>query len=134
MSVAFPALVPSGREFVCPKFRVSVGKLPDFGSGLFESPREVGNKGYDSRLSLTFQTRTGAETAEVLSAYRASISGLLPLSLPEEIVGGIDDPTLASKMREAEHLEWKFAGPPRVEGVLPTGISNLRVELIAKMP
>lgn len=128
MAVAFPSLRPTERQYTAGGYPV---RRPDFFS-ISENPRLMGNKSFDAKLSLSFENIDDADAALIVQKYNETYGGFFPLLLPVEIVSGIEDSNLATRIRTGQHLVWRFSGPPDVTSVM-IGVSSVKVELVASL-
>lgn len=126
MPIPFPTLKPSARSFTAPDYPVT---SPEYARGI-AYPRLRGNKPVNAQLQLSFSNITDAEAAALLESYALSCSGFYPLSIPEEIVAGIELEALKSLVYLQENLQWYFNSPPKIDAVI-SGISSATVELTA---
>lgn len=126
MAVQFPAIRPTTRSFEAAEF-ASVD--PDY-AGTVAYPRLLGSKPGKAKLSMTFENIADADAALIIASYLNSLSGFFPLSMPAEVVAGVSDEELAIKIKNADHMDWHFDGPPRQSSVIG-GISTVQVELVA---
>lgn len=106
-------------------------RRPDF-YAVVESPRLMGDKSYDAKLSLSYTNIDDTEAVEFIETYNDSFSGFFPLNLPVETVSGIDDLDLATRIQTGQHLVWFFEGPPDITSVF-IGVSSVRVNLTASL-
>ncbi len=96
-------------------------------------PRLLGSKPGKATLSLSFENIPDSDAALIIAAWMNSLTGFLPVALPPEIVSGIEDSALASRIQTGQHLEWFFDSPPKQTSVVK-GISSIQVELIGDIP
>lgn len=121
----FPALRPTTRTYTAPEY----AQLDPRYAGTISYPRLLGSKPGKARLSLGFENIPDSDAALIIASWMNSLTGLFPVSLPAEVIAGIDDATLASRIRTGQHLDWFFDGPPKQNSVI-RGISSVQVELI----
>lgn len=129
MTVSFPALRPTSRSYTAPEFAMVnpayVNTIP--------YPRLLGSKPGKAKLSLSFENIPDGDAALIIASWMNSLTGYLPVSLPPEIVSGIEDSALATRIQTGQHLDWYFDGPPKQNSVIK-GISTVQVELIGDIP
>jgi hypothetical protein len=124
MTINFPAIRPTSRNYEAPQFSQL---LPQY-VGVISYPRLLGSQPGKARLTLGFENIPDADAALIIASYLNSLTGFFPVALPTEIVAGIDDTQLATKIQTGEHLDWYFDGPPRQSSV-KAGISTVQVVL-----
>lgn len=129
MSVSFPALRPTTRSYEAPDY---AQLSPQF-VGTVTYPRLLGSKPGKAKLSLSFENISDDSAALIIAAWMNSLTGFLPLTLPPEIVAGIDNADLATRIQTGAHLDWYFDGPPKQSSVIK-GISTVQVELSGDIP
>lgn len=128
--VAFPAIVPTSRTYVPPRWPVSEARAQ---SGAV-STRLWGTLPNDGLLSLGFANITDASAALFLDAHRLAKGPVIALVLPPEILAGASGPLAAAITAANTGLTWHFPqdDPPRVESIIP-GRSTVSVNLIARL-
>lgn len=129
MTITFPALRPTSRNYGAPDFPTLNPKYVD----AVAYPRLVGSKPSKASLSLNYENIPDSDAALIIAAYMNTLTGFLPISLPPEVVSGITDATLSSRIQTGQHLDWYFNGPPKQSSVIK-GISNVQVEFIGDIP
>lgn len=129
MTVLFPALRPTTRSYTAPEF----AQLNPLFVNSIAFPRLLGSQPGKARLSLSFENIPDSDAALIIASYMNSLTGFLPLSLPTEIVSGVDNSSLATRIQTGQHLEWYFNGPPKQSSIIK-GISTVQVELIGDIP
>lgn len=131
MTVAFPAIHPTGCSFTPPSWTITESVSQ---SGV-RSYRVWSNKPTDAVLDLTFTNITEAQAKGILDAYTAAKGNLEDLSIPSVVFTGIQDVTFRQLFaQEGTGLLWYFiAGqPPTVERV-PGRRYSTRVSLRAEL-
>lgn len=126
MPIPFPSIKPSARSFTAPDYPVT---SPEYVRGV-TYPRLRSNRAVNAQLELTFTNITDAQASDILAAYVASRSGFHPLTMPVELVAGIDLQALRDRINPTSFLRWHFNGPPKVDAGIP-GISTVNVTLVA---
>lgn len=129
MTVSFPSLRPTSRSYSAPEFPTLNPKYVD----AVAYPRLVGSKPSRAALSLGYENIPDADAALIIAAYMNTLTGFLPVLLPSEVVSGIDDTDLATRIQTGQHLDWYFSGPPRQTSVIK-GVSSVQVELVGDLP
>lgn len=125
MTISFPAIRPTSRAFTAPEYALV---NPQFVSTV-EYPRLLGSKPGRAKLSLSFENIPDSDAALIIASFMNTLTGFLPLQLPLEIVAGIEDSELATRIQTGQHLDWYFDGPPRQNSVIK-GVSSVQVELV----
>lgn len=126
MPIPFPTLKPTTRAFTAADYPVT---SPEYARGI-AYPRLRGQRPSGALLELTFNNITDTEAASILEAFALSRSGFHPLSMPTELVSGIDLQALKDRIRPGTYLAWHFNDPPKVDAGIP-GISTVTVSLVA---
>lgn len=129
MPVTFPLLRPTTRSYSAPEFPTLNPKYVD----AVAYPRLIGSKSTKASLSLSYENILDADAALIIAAYMNTLTGFLPVLLPPEVVSGIEDTDLATRIQTGQHLDWYFAGPPKQTSVI-RGISSVQVELVGDLP
>jgi hypothetical protein len=129
MAVSFPALRPTSRTYTAPEYALL---SPQY-VGTVSYPRLLGSKPGKAKLSLSFENIPDGDAALIIASWMNSLTGFLPITLPTEIVAGIDDAGLASRIQTGQHLDWFFDGPPKQNSVIK-GLSTVQVELVGDIP
>lgn len=124
MPVSFPALRPTSRTYTAPEY----AQLNPQYVGVVSYPRLLSSKPGKATLSLTFENIPDGDAALIIASWMNSLTGFLPLALPPEIVSGIENSALATRIQTGQHLDWFFDGPPKQNSVIK-GISTVQVEL-----
>lgn len=128
MPIPFPPLRPTSRAYTTADYPVA---SPEFAAGI-AYPRLWGQTASNAVLQLQFDNITDAQAVAILSSYAASRGGFHPLTLPPEIVSGIELLDLRYKIANTNYLLWHYAEPPKVEARIP-GISSVTVSLVATL-
>lgn len=129
MAVSFPALRPTSRTYTAPEYALL---SPQY-VGTVSYPRLLGSKPGKAKLSLSFDNIPDSDAALIIASWMNSLTGFLPIALPPEVVSGVEDNDLASRIQTGQHLDWFFDGPPKQNSVIK-GISTVQVELIGDIP
>jgi hypothetical protein len=132
MAVPFPAVQPSSRRFVAPRWPITSTRSQ---SGVV-SKRRWGNRPGDGQLSLSFTNIRDDIAAEIVEAYDNAMLSSKEVELPPEVFQGTAG-KLNTYLRERipqQGMRWFFREdePPEVESVVP-GISSVRVTLAAEL-
>lgn len=132
MSVNFPAIAPTSRSFVPPKWQSTKIKSQ---SGV-STTRIWGSKPSDGQLSLTFNNISTDVGALILSAYNEAKGAGDNLLLPSEVFAGESEIMMQwinSNINEMGY-KWFFdnENPPSMDAVAP-GICSMRVNLLAEL-
>jgi hypothetical protein len=132
MAVLFPAVQPSSRRFVAPRWPITSSRSQ---SGVV-SKRRWGNKPGDGQLSLGFTNIRDDIAAAIVEAYDAAMGSTGEAQLPPEVFQGATG-KLNTYLREKlpqQGMRWFFREdePPDVESVVP-GVSSVRVTLSAEL-
>lgn len=132
MSVDFPAIAPTSRSFVPPKWQSTKIKSQ---SGV-STTRIWGSKPSDGQLSLTFNNISTDSGALILAAYNEAKGNGDNLILPDETFSGESEAMMQwmnANINEAGY-KWFFdnENPPSIDGVAP-GVCSARVNLLAEL-
>jgi hypothetical protein len=128
MTITLPAVCPTEREFTCADYPVSEGL---WRGGVAFSPKGWSDVPVSAALRLQYINIRDTIAAEFVTCWNQSLSGALPLTLPQEIVAGINDLDYAARILQPPGLAWKFSSAPAINSVFP-GISSVQVELRAE--
>jgi hypothetical protein len=128
MTIILPAICPTGRELILPDYPLSEGA---WRNGAAAFPRPWSDIPVGAVLKLQYRNIAGQLAAQFLDCWRQSRMGLHALTLPAEVVGGIEDVDLAARILDPLGLSWKFAKPAAVSSVMP-GVNSVMVELKAE--
>lgn len=132
MATNFPAIEPTARRFVPPKWPVSGVRSQ---SGV-TSLRLWGSLPSDGLLDLSFSNILDTNAALILAAYDAARGPIDELTIPAIIFAGTSaallpyfDPTSG-----VSQLTWHFAqdSPPQVQSVVKD-VSSVAVQLVAQL-
>lgn len=128
----FPALVPSSRRFVAPRWPVTGNRSQ---SGV-TSKRLWGSAASGGELQLGFNNVRDDLADAIVDAHEASKGGVSEVILPPEVFKGATGnlrARLVDKLK-SQGLRWYFKedDAPVVESVVP-GISTVRVNLSAEL-
>lgn len=124
MAVSFPALRPTTRTYTAPEYAL---RSPQY-VGTVSYPRLLSSKPGKAKLSLSFDNIPDSDAALIIASWMNSLTGFLSLDLPPEIVSGIANVDLATRIHTGQHLDWFFDGPPKQNSVIK-GMSTVQVEL-----
>lgn len=105
MPVPLPLLTPSD-------FRMAAAGYPirlNAWRGMLEYPQRMANIGINTTLQLRYQNLKDADAALFGVAWRSSLNGAIPLILPPQLVAGVVDPTLQSRLLTPKGLVPCFA-------------------------
>lgn len=128
MSVLFPAIRPTRVDYRLPEYPVS---SPSFRSSI-DYPRRRSKVDNGSGMSLSYENIFDVEAVEILQCYLDSMSGFLPLSLPEEIASGYVLQLIVNRLILPAPLQWRFAERPKQESII-INVSTVTVELEATL-
>lgn len=129
MTVAFPALKPTDRQFAAPRWPLTSARSQ---AGAV-SRRKWGSQSTDPSLSLTFAC-TDDQAGAILAAHEEAQGQVVALELPDEVWHGINGTLRAFLDAMSDRLVWTFK-----EGSVPTmrslvcGRSEVTVELTAEL-
>lgn len=132
MAVPFPAIQPSSRRFVAPRWPTSSKRSQ---AGVI-SKRLWGSKAGDGELQLGFTNISDERADQIVDAYQNAKGDTLEVELPAAIFAGTTG-SLRVRLRDKlprQGLRWFFKenDPPVIESVVP-GISTVRVNLSAEL-
>jgi hypothetical protein len=120
----FPAIRPTEREFIAGGFPVIA---PEFQS-MVRYARLGGTMPFDQRLNFDFQNIEDANAALIIACYEETLSGFMPVELPDELMSGLRNDDLIRFFKGQGRVKWFFAEKPTVEAVI-VGYSSVRVSL-----
>jgi hypothetical protein len=128
--VAFPAIVPTSRTYVPPRWPVTEARAQ---SGAV-STRLWGSLPGDGLLNLGYANITDASAALFIDAHRLARGPVIALVMPAEVFAGAAGALAAAISAANTGLTWHFPqdDPPRVDSVIP-GRSSVTVNLIARL-
>jgi len=127
MSIVFPSLKPSQRQF-------SLGTFP---TKVYRSlagttvKRSYGNKPSSYQLTLEFANVPDSTVSLIIDHYNNTAGGFSRFPLPSSIFAGMDG-TLTSKMQQPYNIRWEYTGPPAIQSIY-TNISTVSVELLGEL-
>ena len=131
MAVVFPAIEPTGRSFVAPRWPTT-GLLSQSG---VTTRRLWGSRPSQAQLSLNFDNISDDNAALILGAYNSAKGSTTDLTVPSIIYNGAST-NLASWLSTSATgagMKWFFSEePPTVESIAPNR-SSVRVTLIAEL-
>lgn len=130
MTVAFPALRPTSRQYKPPRWPVTDNTSQ---SGV-TSRRLWGSSPSQATLSLSFNNRPTSEGAAVTAVYKQAKGNIDDIGLPASLFDGDADTYNDMLSTFAEYgLRWYFTqDQPDIESVIP-GVCNIRVNLVAEL-
>lgn len=128
MAIPFPAIRPTRVDYRLPRFPVGAPSFRD----VIEYPRRRGKVGTDSGMSLLYENIPDAEAVLILNCFMDSMSGFLPLEIPEEIASAYKLQLLVNRLILPAPLQWRFDGVPQQESII-LGVSTVTVELGASL-
>lgn len=123
----YPAVCPTGRELILPDYPLSEGIWRN-GAALF--PRPWSDVPVGAILKLQYRNIAGQLAAQFLDCWYRSGLGIQALTLPAEVVDGIQDSDLAARILNPLGLSWRFGKPVAVSSVMP-GVNTVVIELKA---
>lgn len=127
MSITFPAIKPTGREFTMGTYPTKVYRSL---AGTTVK-RSFGNKPHGYQLQLEFENIGDATLSQILAHYDTTAGGFARFSLPDAIFSGMDA-TVRSRIQAPNGVRWEYAEPPQVQSVYK-GISNVSVTLAGEL-
>lgn len=128
MTITLPAICPTEREFTCADYPITEGLWQ---GGAAASPKPWSDVPVSAELRLQYINIPDSQAALFITAWNESLSGALPIVLPEEVAAGIDDPDYVARILTPLGLAWKFSRAPAVSNVFP-GVSSVQVDLAAE--
>jgi hypothetical protein len=130
MTIPFPALRPTSRQYTPPKWPVT-GTTSQSG---VTSRRLWGSAPSQGSLSLAFNNRPTTEGVALRAAYNDAKGPIEDINLPSSIFEGDDDTYNEIQSVFSQYgLRWYFTDEqPAIESVVP-GICNMRVNLVAEL-
>lgn len=128
-SVNFPAIAPSGMTILLGNYPAHINAFRST-----ENPALQGNAAINAQLQLTYTNIRDIDAILFAYAWRASASGIFPLTLPlpPEVVAGVINTELQDLIREPTPAVWTFNGGPSIESVKP-GRSTVTVRLVSEL-
>lgn len=127
MSITFPQIKPSEREFTMGTFPIKTYRSL---SGATVK-RSFGNKPHSYQLRLVFNNVKDDTVSQILDHYDAVFAGFERFALPAVVFAGMNT-ALTSKIQAPYGIQWEYASPPTVQSVF-NGISTVSVELIGEI-
>jgi hypothetical protein len=127
MSITFPSIKPTGREFTMGTYPTKVYRSL---AGTTVK-RSFGNKPYGYQLSLEFANVSDATLAQLLAHYDTTGGGFSRFALPDAVFAGMDA-TVRGRIQTPNGIKWEYAGPPEVESVY-NGRSNVSIQLAGEL-
>lgn len=127
MTIQFPSICPTSREFTCSDYQISEGSW----RSVAFFPREWSEIPVGANLRLSYSNIADTLAALFVDCWHQSLSGALPISLAQAVVDGISDTALSERILQPNGLSWRFASAPSIVNVIP-GISSVTVELVAE--
>jgi hypothetical protein len=128
MSVPFPAIKPSARNFKQGTFPIKVYRAL---SGATVK-RSFGNRAFGCELQLEFENIPDASAALVLKHYNDTQAGFERFTLSNELFAGMTT-ELRGYAESASTIRWEYASPPSVSSVAPGNINTVQVNLIGEL-
>lgn len=130
MTVIFPTLRPTSRQYTPPKWPVT-GTTSQSG---VSSRRLWGSAPSQGSLSLSFDNRPTADGVAVIEAYKRARGNIDDIDLPESIFDGDSDMYEEIQSAFVQYgLRWYFVEqPPAVESIVK-GVCSIRVNLSAEL-
>ena len=127
--MAFPAITPSSRKFVPPKWPTKA-----FVSQAGTTTRRLyGSKPAQADLQLTYRNITDDQASAILDHYQSLKGPMSKAGLPSETWEGAST-SLSNQLNVADYsdVDWYFAAAPTVNSVFP-GVSTVQVKLIGEI-
>lgn len=131
MAINFPAIEPTARRFVAPKWPTT-GVVSQSG---VTTRRLWGSRPSQAQLDLTFTNITDNNAALILAAYNSAKGATTDLTLPSAIFNGASGnlATWLDTTATGAGMKWFFTEePPTLESVSP-GVSTVNVRLVAEL-
>ena len=94
MAIPFPALTPT-------RFRWTGGDYPIRLApwrGIAEFPRLLGSIATRAQFQLSWSNITDADAAAFAQVWRETLNGGIPVTLPSELIGGVKDTNLQTRV------------------------------------
>ena len=127
MSITFPQIKPSEREFTMGTFPTKTYRSL---SGATVK-RSFGNRPYSYQLRLVFNNVKDDTAVQILNHYNAVFAGFQRFTLPSAIFAGMNA-SLTSTIQAPYNIRWEYASPPTVQSVF-NGISTVSVDLVGEI-
>lgn len=123
MSVAFPQIKPSDREFTLGTFPTKSYRSL---SGATVK-RSFGNRPYGFQLRLVFTNVKDEITNQLLGHYETTRAGFERFTIPSTVFAGMSN-DLRARIQQPYNIRWEYASPPTVQSVY-RGISTVTIDL-----
>ena len=127
MTIPFPAIKPSGRDFKLGTFPVRTYRSM---SGV-TAKRSFGNRPFSYELRLEFANIEDATTTLIVKHYMDVKGGFERFTLPSSLFVGMSA-TLQDYAQAPATIRWEYAGAPEVRS-LPCGRSVVQVNLVGEI-
>jgi hypothetical protein len=127
MAIEFPALKPSSYSFTPAVYNVTA---PKFLNSTF-SPRLNSSKPNAAILTLNYTNISAVKILSIFSAWDSSYSGFFPLTLPPEVIVGINSTNFAGRVVGPRSINWRFSVEPVLTNV-NRNIGDISVTLIGE--
>jgi len=124
MSIVFPSLKPSQRQFSLGVFPTKVYRSLS-GTAI---KRSFGNRPNSYQLTLEFENVSDSIVSQIIAHYNSTSGGFSRFSLPLSIFSGMDT-TLTGQTREPGGIRWEYAAPPSVRSIY-RDTSTVSVQLL----
>jgi hypothetical protein len=122
--MAFPALVPTSREFMAGEYPVKAFRA--------QSGAEVrilyGSDRFNAKLSLSFANIADTQAEEFLTHFDEVRGSYGTFEIPSAVLTGWDGSSAA--IDAPRNASWRYESTPRVASVT-SGISSVTVDLVA---
>jgi len=94
-------------------------------------PKAWSDTPVSAALRLTYRNIADIAAVQFVTLWYRSLSGALPIALPESVTAGIDEPLLVERILHPPGLSWRLSAEPTVTSVFPR-VSTVAVELVAE--
>jgi hypothetical protein len=128
MSVPFPAIKPSARNFKQGSFPTKVYRAL---SGATVK-RSFGNRAFGFELQLEFQNISDVSAALILKHYSDTQGGFQRFTLSNELFIGMTT-ELRGYAESTSTIRWEYASAPDVTSVAPGNRNTVRVNLVGEL-
>jgi hypothetical protein len=128
MTLFLPNIRPNQREFVCADYPVSAN---EWRGSVAYYPRLWSSTPVSAKLQLTYSNIPDSLAVQFVRLWYNSLSGALPIALPESVTYGIDDEDLIQRILYPTGLAWRFAQEPSVSNIAPR-LSTVQINLVAE--
>ena len=127
--MAFPAITPSSRKFVPPKWPTKA-----FVSQAGTTTRRLyGSKPALADLQLTYRNVTDDQASAILAHYQSLKGPMSKAKLPNQTWDGAStDLKKQLNVSNYSDVDWYFAAAPTVDSIFP-GVSTVQVRLIGEI-